>query len=305
MKGWWQTTFLVILLFSGCTTAVRVNDSGKSTRELRKNADVEIAGQNEEEAVLAVVNGEKITMNDYNNKLKQLSAFEKARYRGESGHKEFLKALVRQKMMVQEAKKIGLDEDEEVRRKIELLTREVTEKVLVETLIQREVMDKTVVTDKEAKAYYDQHKDEFSEKEKAKARHILVATEEEAQKIRKELESGADFAKLAESKSIDRHTAKRGGDLGYFERGKMVPEFEKACFDLKVGEISDIVKTKFGYHIIKLEEKKPASVKEFYEANDEIKKKLLSDKQQKEYQKWLNQLEKKAKIKIDEDFFRK
>ena len=109
--------------------------------------------------------------------------------------------------MVQKAKEMGLDKDEEVRNETEVLIREVTERVLVETLVKREILDKTVVTDKEAKAYYDEHKDEFKEKEKVRARHILVATEEEAQEIHQELEKGADFAKLAQEKSIDKRAS--------------------------------------------------------------------------------------------------
>jgi peptidyl-prolyl cis-trans isomerase C len=301
----WLIAFMTILLLSGCATAVHVPDSGKPSGGLREESPVETSGQEESDTMLATVNGEEITANEYNEKLKQLSAFERAAYRSEEGHKEFLNTLIRQRLMLQQARKIGLDKDEEVQKKIEAVMKGVTERVLIETLIAREVMDKIVVTDKEAKAYYDQHQDEFSEKEKVRARHILVTTEEEAQTIRQELEGGADFAKLAEAKSKDQHTAKQGGDLGYFERDRMIPEVEETSFRLKVGEMSDIVKTRFGYHIIKLEDKKDASLKEFYEVSDEIKKKLISDKQREGYQKWLRQLEEESKIKVDEDFFKK
>lgn len=84
-----------------------------------------------------------------------------------------------------------------------------------------------------------------------KASHILVKTESEARKILEDLKKGADFAKLAKEKS-QCPSKKRGGNLGWFGRGKMVPEFEKAAFSLKKGELSDIVKTQFGYHIIKV-----------------------------------------------------
>ncbi len=298
------TAFLTILLLGVCTTAARASESDKSTGELQEKNVAETVEQKEEEEVLAIVNGEEITINEYNEKLKQLSNFEKARYRGEEGHKEFLNALVQQKLMVQKAKKMGLDKDEEVQKKIEALMQEVTKRVLVEALVEREVLDKVVVTNKEAKKYYDKNKKEFQEKEKVRARHILVATEEEAKKICQELEKGTDFAKLAEEKSSDQKTAKQGGDLNYFGRGRMTPEFEKVAFNLKVGEVSDIVKTQFGYHIIKLEDKKEASTKEFYEVSDDIKKKLLSGKQREEYQKWLSKIKKKAKIKINEDFFK-
>ena len=298
------TALLIILLLSGCATVPNITDNGRSAGELKEKSVTEAAKQ-KEESVLATVNGEVITIDEYNEKLKRLSTFEKARYRGEEGHKEFLNALVHKKLMVQNARKMGLDKDAEVRKKIEALMHEVAERVLVEKLIEREIWNKVVVTDKEAKAYYDKHKGEFQEKEEVRISHILVATEEEAQKIRQELEKGADFAELAKEKSIDQNTAKQGGDLGYFERGRLLPEFEKVTFGLEVGEVSDVVKTKFGYHIVKLEDKKEASIKEFYEVSDEIKKKLISDKQQEEYQKWLRKMEKEAKIEINKEFFRK
>ncbi len=312
IEKWWElslfniylTGLLIILLLSGCATIPNITDNGRSAGELKEKSVTEAVNQ-KEESVLAIVNGEVITIDEYNEKLKRLSTFEKARYRGEEGHKEFLNALVHKKLMVQNARKMGLDKDAEVQKKIEALMQEVTERVLIEKLIELEIWGKVVVTDKEAKAYYDKHKDEFQEKEEVRISHILVATEEEAQKIRQELEKGADFAELAREKSIDQNAAKQGGDLGYFERGRLLPEFEKVTFGLKVGEVSDVVKTKFGYHIVKLEDKKEAAIKEFYEVSDEIKKKLISGKQQEEYQNWLRQMEEKSKIEIDENFFSK
>lgn len=295
-------TFIIALLLSGCATTAQIADSDRIGDESQGEETAELADQEEAEEVLVVVNGEEITINEYNEKLKQLSVYEKARYRGEEGHKKFLQALIRRKVMVQEARKKELDKDVEVQKKIEVLVQEMTERVLMETLAKKEVWERVVVTDKEAKTYYDEHNEEFMEKEKARVRQILLATEEEAQKIRQELEEGADFAKLAEEKSIDQATAKQGGDSGYLERGKMPSEFEEACFSLEIGGIGGPVKTKFGYHIIKLEDKKEASIKEFYEVSEEIKKKLISGKQQKEYQEWLRQLEEKAKIEIKTSF---
>jgi len=286
---------------SGCATVTPNTDNVRSAGELKEESVLEIANQSEE--AIAIVNGEKITMSEYNEQLKRLSTFEKARYRGEEGHNQFLNELIRKKLMLQNARKMELDKDAEVQRKIESLMHDVTERVLIEALIKQEVWDKVVVTDKEAKAYYDEHKDEFAEKEKIRIRHIPVKTEAEAQQILQELGKGTDFAELAKERLIDQNAAKRGGDLGYFERGKLLPEFERVGFGLNIGEVSDVVKTKFGYHIIKLEDKKDASSKEFYEVSDEIREKLISGKQQMEYQKWIQQMEEKAKIEINEYFF--
>jgi len=293
---------LTILFLSGCATTPHINDSDSSADKLQSKIAEEQAGQEGNEEVLAVVNGHEITIGDYNNRLKRLSAYEKARYRGEEGHKEFLKTLIRQKVMVQKAREMELDKDEEVQRKISVLLQDVTERVLIEALIKQEILDKVTVTDKEAKAYYDEHKEEFRKKETIGIRQIIVATEEEAKEIRQELEKGADFAKLANEKSIDQSMANQGNTISYFERGKMPGQFEEACFILKAGEISDPVKTRFGYHVIKLENRQEASLKEFYEVSDEIKEKLLAGKQRKEHQEWLQQLEMKAKIEMKSGF---
>ena len=119
---------------------------------------------------------------------------------------------------------MGLDEDAEVQQQIRALMKEVTERALIEALVKQEILDKVEVTEKEAKAYYDEHREEFEEKEKVKIRQIMVATEEDAQKVRQELEEGADFAELAKEKSTDPHAKERGGDMGYVERGKMLAE---------------------------------------------------------------------------------
>ena len=297
MKMYLVTIFVAFFMIGCATTA---SFDSKSSSQIKDAA--EPVEQTEEEEVLVVVNGEEITISEYNDKLRRLSAYEKARYRGEEGHRKFLEALIQQKVMVQKAREMGLDKNDEVQTKIAALMREVTERVLIEALIKQEILDKVVVTDEEAKAYYDENREGFKDKEKVKIRQIIVPTEEEAQAILQELENGADFAELASRKSNDQSTAKSGGDPGYIERGKMPAVLEKIYFSLEVGEISDAVKTNHGYYIVKLEDKKEASIKEFYEVSDEIKSKLVVDKQREEHQKWLRQLEEEAEIEVKSGF---
>lgn len=150
--------------------------------------------------------------------------------------------------------------------------------------------DKIDISENDIKSYYEANKDsQFKEKEQVRARHILIklptgASEEErkklrqkAEKILKEAKSGADFAELAKKYSEDEGTKDKGGDLGYFTKGRMVPEFERAAFSLKPGEISDIVETQYGFHIIKVEDKKPERVKSLDEVRDEIERKLRKE----------------------------
>ena len=293
MKMYLVTIFIAFFMIGCATTA---SFDSKSSLQVKNAA--ESVEQTEDDEVLVIVNGEEITISEYNDKLKRLSNYEKARYRGEEGHRKFLEALIQQKVMVQKAREMGLDKNDEVQTKIVALMKEVTERVLIEALIKQEILDKVVVTDEEAKAYYDEHKEEFKDKEKVKIRQIIAATEEEAQEILQELENGADFAELASRKSNNQS----GGDPGYIERGKMPAVLENIYFSLEVGEISDAVKTNQGYYIVKLEDKKEAAIKEFYEVSDDIKSKLIVGKQREEHQKWLRQLEEKAEIEVRSGF---
>ena len=129
---------------------------------------------------------------------------------------------------------------------------------------------------KELKDYYNKNKESFKIPEQVKARHILLKTEKEAEKVLAQLKKGADFATLAKKYSIG-PSGKNGGDLGYFSRGQMVPAFEKAAFALKKGEISNIVKTQFGYHIIQVEDIKKGKVQKFKEVKKNIKTILEND----------------------------
>ena len=132
------------------------------------------------------------------------------------------------------------------------------------------------IGDDEISYYYDTHIDEFEHPESIRARHILFDDEEEAKRVLKKAKKGSDFAKLAQEHSTG-PTKDKGGDLGYFERGKMVPEFEEAAFALKVGEVSDIVKTQFGHHIIKVEDRKEPYTETLEVSGEKIKGILLKE----------------------------
>ncbi|MBU5668260.1 peptidylprolyl isomerase [Peptoniphilus sp. MSJ-1] len=142
-------------------------------------------------------------------------------------------------------------------------------------------------TEDEVKKYYEDNKDKFYT---AKASHILVDNLKEANVIRKEIQKGGDFAEIAKEKSKDTGSAQNGGSLGEFKNGQMVPQFDEAIQKMKVGEISEPIQSQFGYHVIKLEEKKPA---EFDAVKDQIKATL----QQEKFQKYMEDLTKKSKTK--------
>jgi peptidyl-prolyl cis-trans isomerase C len=140
-------------------------------------------------------------------------------------------------------------------------------KVLMELLLQSEA--KNAVTDQAMHKVYDEATQQMGDEQEVHARHILVETEDEAKAIIAELKKGADFAQLAKQKSKD-PGASEGGDLGYFTKDQMVPEFAEVAFKLEKGQISDPVKTQFGWHIIKVEDKRKRQLPEFDKVKDQI-----------------------------------
>lgn len=180
---------------------------------------------------------------------------------------------------------------------------------------RNKIMSETEIEESKLKQYYDAHLDEYK-KEEIKASHILISTlnamkeplseedaakkESEAKALLKRLKSGENFEKLAKEYSEDEASAVNGGDLGYFARGVMVPEFEEAAFKLKKGEISDIVKSSFGYHIIKLYDKKE-EVSSFEEERENI----LGTMRYEIYNQKMEELQSEAKIERYEDIIKK
>ena len=152
------------------------------------------------------------------------------------------------------------------------------------------------------KKYYDKNKEEFNEKESAHARHILVKTEAEARSIAKKLNglSGttlkAKFIELAKSKSTG-PSAPKGGDLGFFQKGQMVPEFSKKAFSMKVATVSEPVKTQFGYHLIYLQERKAKKSMAYADVKGLIERRLKMEKAKTVMIDKMKELEKKATIK--------
>ena len=174
-------------------------------------------------------------------------------------------------------------------------------------LIDREVADKIVVTEEETKAYYTDNPRFFKQPEQVKASHILIKVEPTAddaakaaarkkiEDVRKKLADGGDFAELAKEYS-EGPSAPRGGDLGYFGRGQMVKPFDDAVFAMQVNQVSEVVETRFGYHLIKVYDKKPEETLAYAEVKDRISERLKREKIQKGAQGYVENLKKDAKI---------
>ena len=179
---------------------------------------------------------------------------------------------------------------------------------LARTYVQKEIIGKINLTEKDFQAYYDTHKKEFENPEMVRARHILVAVKPDATPEQKEAakkkaeellakaKAGEDFAKLASDNTDDPGSKAKGGDLGFFTQGSMVGKFEQAAFALKPGEVSGVVETEFGYHIIKQEERKAAEQQPYESVKEQVKARATQSIQQERLNAFLEKSMKDAKV---------
>jgi peptidyl-prolyl cis-trans isomerase C len=166
----------------------------------------------------------------------------------------------------------------------------IRNKLLMETLLQEE--GKAALTPEAMKKVYEEAVKSMGAEQEVRARHILVPTEEEAKAVLAEIKKGTDFAELAKQKSKDPGAAAEGGDLGYFGKDQMVPEFAEVAFKLEKGQVSDPVKTQFGWHIIKVEDKRTKPVPEF----DKVKEQVETYVVRKAQADYIHKLQESAKI---------
>jgi parvulin-like peptidyl-prolyl isomerase len=176
----------------------------------------------------------------------------------------------------------------------------IHESATVEAL-GKDLTKDNAVTENEVRQYFDKNPHFFKNEEEVRASHILVKDEAKAKELLAKLKGGADFAELAKANSLD-GSKDKGGDLGFFRRGQMVPEFEQAAFALKPGELSGVVKSQFGYHLIKVTDKHPAVTKTFEQVKDDAKERLTKERQSEALQKWLVEARKGAKVEYKEGY---
>jgi peptidyl-prolyl cis-trans isomerase C len=245
------------------------------------------------EDVIASVNNKSITISMLENKIENLPQYYQAF--AAQHKKEVVDELIIEELLYEAAKKRKLDKDPDMRQ----LIADARRKILISRVIEDETKKSAPVSEDDVREHYQQNKEKYMIPEMVRASHILTSTEEEAYQAKGELERGADFAAVANEYSKDL-TKDRGGDLGYFKKGQMIPEFESAAFNLDIGQVSDVVNTRFGYHIIKLIDRKPAAYRGFDEVADEIRVSIMRDRQRQSFDAFAAQLREQADIKINQ-----
>lgn len=247
---------------------------------------------------LVTVNGTKITQSALEKRIASLPPNVQASFANDQNRNLLIDQLVNEELLLQEAKAKKLEEKEEFKKQSEALQEQLEntkKQLLMNMLLQENISKDLAVTDADVQGFYNTNKAQFQGQEQRKARHILVKTEEEAKSIRASIASGSNFETLAKEKSID-PTKANGGDLGWFKKGDLVPEFETVVFQMKKGEISDVVKTQFGYHIILLEDTKTSAPQSFDQVKGQIQQYLYNQKRSTAVASYLKTLKDKAKI---------
>ena len=251
----------------------------------------------EDSKVLVTIDNDKMTVQEFNKELDKIPVNMKMLVATQSGKKSYLDKLVVKKLLLREAGKEKMDTEKEFQERLA----DIKDQLLIESLLKKKIAADAKISDDDLKKYYEANKESFKREREISTRHILLKTEEEAKQVQGKLIKGEDFIELAKKYSIDPNAGATGGEIGFHPKGSLVPEYEAAAFKLtKVGQVSGIIKTQFGYHIIRLEGTKPPSYVPFDEVKDFIKQKILQEKQSELLEKYIDSLKKSAKITINE-----
>jgi peptidyl-prolyl cis-trans isomerase C len=297
------------LLFFSCT---KKEDAVAPVREAEPAVSPDVR-------VVATVNGDPITLAEFQERLAR-AGFKSGKEVELQVKEELLNRLVERKMLLSEAQrrriKIGLpdinkriesfraEQGQEVKEVLagqgidfEKWKNDVWEDLMIERLLARDVNKKVSLSGAEVRKYYQDHPQQFERPEQVRVRQIVVSTEAEAQQVLEQLQGNPDFAAVARERSTAPE-AEHGGDLGYFSRGDMPAEFN-VVFSLPKGGVSGVVKSPYGFHIFKLENKRPAGSLGLEEAAPAIREKLTHEKQDRRYQQWLKELRSRTKFKVN------
>jgi len=264
------------------------------------------AGEKLKNNVLARIGNKVITEEYLEAKIKTLPPNYQRSLDYETLKKQVFERLVQMYVFAMEGKAEKLDQDKDLKIWID----DAVSGILARGYVTRKFKKDANASEQEIEKYYNEHKSEFLKPATVKARHILImvapdgkpeditAALDKAKKIKKKLDKGADFAKLAAEYSDDPGSKDKGGNLGFFAKTWMVPAFSNAAFALKKGEISEPVKTRFGYHIIKVEDKKDSEQQDLKSVKAIIQPKLINIKVNTAINKDFERLKKKYKVEI-------
>jgi len=264
------------------------------------------------EKILVTVGTETISQADVEAKTSKLPPQLRSRFETPAGRKQLLEQVVLNSLLSQEARRLGLEKQDEVARKI----KEMTDNILVQELNRQIVSRKITLSDQEIAEYYQQNKKDFVRPEQVNASVIMFAVSagadadvkkkkrQLARKALNRLKKGADFAEVARDLSEDKRTQRRGGVTGFFAQGRRAgiygKNFEQVVFGLETGEASDVFETDRGYFIARVDDRQPRTEKSLAESKKKIERRLKQVKQREAYEAYVEGLKEKYPVKYSE-----
>ena len=241
--------------------------------------------------VLAVVAGEEITQEQFDLFAQGLPREQQGYLSNPQFKAQVLEQLIALFLFAKKGEEEKLDETEEFTNIMVNAKRDI-----LAQMAMREVLKGVEVSEEEMKTFYDENQAHYEKAPTVSAKHILVADEDKCKEILAEIEGGKAFELAAQAYSKC-PSGQRGGDLGEFGKGQMVPEFEQAAFEAEIGQVVGPVKTQFGFHLIKVESKNEGVVSPFEEVKESVRKTLVQQKQGKLYSETIDELKKKYQEK--------
>ncbi|MFQ3573907.1 MAG: peptidyl-prolyl cis-trans isomerase [Thermodesulfovibrionales bacterium] len=240
------------------------------------------------------IDNQRLTEKDLKKEFDTLPDMAKQFFMSPDGPERFADELVKREILYLEAQKRGLDKKEDFTKKLE----EFKKITLINQLLEEEMKKISKPTDEELREYYDKHKEEFMTPTHVRLSQIVVKDQQSARKVIEQLQKGEDFAKIAREISVDKNTAKGGGDMGLFKKGDLNKELEDIAFRMKKGDVSNPIPLKDGIHFIKVTDTK-GTVADFDKVKGFIGQRAMVEKQKAVFEKLIEDMKKKYKIEMN------
>lgn len=247
-----------------------------------------------EEGVLALVNGRQITQTEFDARWGELAEATKARYQKEGGKRVFLDELITKELLMQEARKLGLDQSDAIRDRAQ----RYKEQLILDELLKDRIKAKVELTNEELDAFYEQHSHELLTPLKVRVSQMLLPNISAAKDLEKQVNQGGHFAQFAQRYSIDEKSKAKGGDLGPYRKDLVVPEVDAVIHTLKPGFISAPIKTDAGYYLVMTTPLDKEIIEADVAVRERLRQELLNEKRRKRFDGVIADIRAKATIRL-------
>ncbi|MGH7206520.1 MAG: peptidylprolyl isomerase [Nitrospiraceae bacterium] len=255
------------------------------------------APPSQDSPVLVIINGKPITQREFDFRWSELPESTKAHYEKEGGKRKFLDDLIGRELLMQQARKLGLDQSQVIRER----TQRFKEQLILDELLQQVLKNQIEIPKEELEAYYVAHGAVLPAPERIQAAQIVTHNEFAAKDIKRMVDEGMDFAKLAQRYSTDKETRSKGGDLGLYRKGSADPQVEAVLLRLRPGAVSAPIKTESGpFYIIKLISREPGDTKAVHALRERLRQELYGEKRQKQFGEYLANLRQTSTIRMSD-----